>query len=109
MDDSLEYLQKSLDQKGYVRSGEAQKTRHDLKARWDKMMDPENPEDGEEGRQWREDYAKLKSEWTDFDKALRAHPLAPEALMASPVAQAWGEDTLRTWAAQVTEAKEAVR
>lgn len=45
----------------------------------------------------------------DFDKALRAHPLAPEALMASPAAQAWGEDTLRTWAAQVGEAKEGVK
>lgn len=43
----------------------------------------------------------------DFEKVLRTHPLPPEALMASPASQAWGEDTLRTWAAQVGEAKEA--
>lgn len=43
----------------------------------------------------------------DFDKALRSHPLAPEALMASPAAQAWGENTLRGWGAQVGEAQEA--
>ena len=72
MDDYLDYMQKCLDQKGYVRSDEASETREQLKARWDKMMDPENPEDGEEGRKWREDVGKLRAEWNDFYKALYA-------------------------------------
>lgn len=72
MDDVLEHMQKSLDEKGYVRSGEAKEKRQELQARWDQMMDPENPEDGEEGRKWREDVGKLKAEWNNFDQALQA-------------------------------------
>ena len=29
------------------------------------------PEDGEEGRKWREDVGKLKTEWQEFDQALQ--------------------------------------
>ncbi|KAI0826244.1 hypothetical protein BC629DRAFT_1578653 [Irpex lacteus] len=70
-DDVLDHLQKSLDEKGYVRSGESKEKRKELRERWNKMMDPEHPE-GEEGRKWQEDVGKLKAEWNEFDKALQA-------------------------------------
>ncbi|KAI0342498.1 hypothetical protein BDW22DRAFT_1407581 [Trametopsis cervina] len=70
-DDVLDHLQKCLDEKGYVRSGDSQEKREELQERWNKMMDPEHPE-GEEGRKWQEDVGKLKAEWSEFDKALQA-------------------------------------
>ncbi|KAI0089031.1 hypothetical protein BDY19DRAFT_1041796 [Irpex rosettiformis] len=70
-DDVLNYLQKSLDEKGYVRSGESQEKRQELRERWDRMMNPEDPE-GEEGRKWRENVDRLKSEWREFNQALQA-------------------------------------
>ena len=65
-DDALAHARRCLDERGYVRSDEAQQTRDDLKRRWDEMTDSES----EESKKWREDVGKLKAEWAEFNKAL---------------------------------------
>ncbi|KAI0701974.1 hypothetical protein BC835DRAFT_1322062 [Cytidiella melzeri] len=70
-DDVLDHVQKCLDEKGYVRSGESQEKRKQLSERWDKMMDPQDPA-GDEGRKWQEDVGRLKAQWSEFDQALQA-------------------------------------
>jgi hypothetical protein len=70
-DDVLDHMQKCLDEKGYVRSGESAEKRQDLNNRWEKMMDPQDPS-GEMGRKWQEDVGKLRAEWNEFEQALQA-------------------------------------
>lgn len=65
-DDTLDFLRRCLDEKGYVRSGEAQQKREELSSRWQEVTSAETPE----GQKWRDDYMKLKNEWKEFSTAL---------------------------------------
>ncbi|TCD68513.1 hypothetical protein EIP91_010569 [Steccherinum ochraceum] len=67
-DELLDHLRKSVDERGYVRSDEAQKTREDLKAKWKELYDAETPE----GQKWRDDIGKLQNEWAEWQKAFDA-------------------------------------
>lgn len=67
-DDLLSHLRRSIDQRGYVRSEEAQQQREELKARWKELHD----KDSEEGKKWRDDVHKLRHEAQEFQKALEA-------------------------------------
>ena len=67
MDETLDFLRRCVDEKGYVRSGEAQQKREELKQRWDEITSAETPE----GQKWREDYARLQQEWEEFNVALQ--------------------------------------
>ena len=67
-DGLLEHLRKSVDERGYVRSDEAKQRRHDLDAKWHEIHDADTPE----GKKWRDDWAKLKHEWREFQKAFDA-------------------------------------
>lgn len=69
-DDLLSHLRRSLEQRGYARSEEAQQQREDLKARWKEVYDA----DSEEGQKWRDDIGKLRHEIEDFQKALEGGP-----------------------------------
>ncbi|THH32403.1 hypothetical protein EUX98_g1751 [Antrodiella citrinella] len=64
-DELLDHLRKSVDERGYVRSDEAQQMRDDLKAKWRELHDA----DTEEGQKWRDDIGKLQAAWEDFMKA----------------------------------------
>ncbi|KAI0071485.1 hypothetical protein K474DRAFT_1668982 [Panus rudis PR-1116 ss-1] len=65
-DDLLAHLRRSVDERGYVRSEDAQKTREELKSRWKELYDA----DTEEGKKWRDDFGRLKNEALEFQKAL---------------------------------------
>ncbi|KAH8091062.1 hypothetical protein BXZ70DRAFT_994141 [Cristinia sonorae] len=64
-DDLLAHLRKSVDERGYVRSDDAQKKREDLKSTWKELYDA----DTAEGQKWRDDVGKLQKEWEEFQKA----------------------------------------
>lgn len=61
----LSHLRRSVDERGYVRSEEAQKTREDLKVKWKTLGDA----DTTEGQKWRDDWSKLNTQWEEFHKA----------------------------------------
>lgn len=65
-DDTIDFLRRCVDEKGYVRSEEAENKRQELKNRWQHITSAETPE----GQKWRDDYEKLKAEWKDFSVAL---------------------------------------
>ncbi|CAL1703049.1 unnamed protein product [Somion occarium] len=67
-DELLGHLRRSLDEPGYVRSDEAQKTRADLKTKFKSLYDADTPE----GQKWRDDWTKLKDEASEFQKVLDA-------------------------------------
>lgn len=66
MDDTLDHMRRCIDERGYVRSDEAQEKREELKSRWSEITSA----DTTEGQKWREDYERLKNEWKDFSVAL---------------------------------------
>ena len=65
-DDTLDFLRHCIDDKGYVRSGDADEKRKELKSRWHDITSA----DTAEGRKWRDDYEKLQGEWKEFSVAL---------------------------------------
>lgn len=65
-DDTLDFLRRCVDKKGYVRSGEAQKKQEELKAHWQEITSAETPE----GQKWRHDYDKVTTQWKEFSVAL---------------------------------------
>ena len=67
-DELLAHLQKSLDERGYGRSEESQRTLKDLKAKWKELYDANTPE----GQKWRQDIGSLKHEWKKFLQAFEA-------------------------------------
>ncbi|OCH86793.1 hypothetical protein OBBRIDRAFT_204740 [Obba rivulosa] len=60
------HLRKSLDERGYVRSEEAQKTRESLRREWQELLDA----DSDKGHKWKEDVAEFKKELDEFQKAI---------------------------------------
>lgn len=67
-DELLDYLRRSVDERGYVNSEEAAKTREDLKKRWKKLSNGDAPEH----KKWRDDFAKLSDEAAQFRDAFSA-------------------------------------
>jgi hypothetical protein len=65
-DETLDFLRRGVDEKGFVRSEDAQKKREELKQRWDELTSANTPE----GQKWREDYERLQKEWQEFSVAL---------------------------------------
>ncbi|TFK87277.1 hypothetical protein K466DRAFT_117691 [Polyporus arcularius HHB13444] len=65
-DEFIAHCRKSLDERGYVRSDEAQKKRNKLRDEWKELLD----KDSDKGRKWKEDVAKLKQEATEFQQAV---------------------------------------
>ena len=65
-DKFIAHLRKSLDERGYVRSEEAQKKCEELRSEWQELLD----EDSEKGRKWKEDVAALRREATEFQRAV---------------------------------------
>ncbi|GJE93419.1 hypothetical protein PsYK624_095780 [Phanerochaete sordida] len=66
MDDTLDHMRRCVDERDYVRSGEAQEKREELKTRWRDITSA----DTAEGQKWRDDYEKLKTQWKEFSVAL---------------------------------------
>lgn len=64
-DELLAHLRRSVDEQGYIRSDESKKTGEDIQAKWKTLCDA----DTSEGQKWRDDWAKLKTEWEEFMKA----------------------------------------
>ncbi|KZT63810.1 hypothetical protein DAEQUDRAFT_770247 [Daedalea quercina L-15889] len=65
-DRALTHARRCVDEQGYVRSEEAQKTSGDLRKEWKELAD----KDSEKGRKWKEDFGKLRSEAEDFETAM---------------------------------------
>ncbi|RDX47474.1 hypothetical protein OH76DRAFT_1484624 [Lentinus brumalis] len=65
-DEFIAHCCKSLDERDYVRSDEAQKKRYKLCDEWKQLVD----KDSDKGRKWKADVAKLKQEATEFQKAV---------------------------------------
>ncbi|EKM57069.1 uncharacterized protein PHACADRAFT_119248 [Phanerochaete carnosa HHB-10118-sp] len=66
MDDTLGFMRRCVDERGFVRSGEAQEARGQLKTRWRDITSADTPE----GQKWREDFKHLKNEGKEFSVAL---------------------------------------
>ncbi|EMD36643.1 hypothetical protein CERSUDRAFT_136886 [Gelatoporia subvermispora B] len=60
------HLRKSLDERGYVRSEEAQQTRENIRKEWKDLLDA----DSDTGRKWKEDIGAFKEELDVFQKAI---------------------------------------
>ncbi|KAI0795838.1 hypothetical protein C8Q75DRAFT_744066 [Abortiporus biennis] len=67
-DETLEHLRKSVDEGGYVRTDEAEERREELKTKWKELYEI----DTAEGQKWRVDSDLLKTQFTQFSKALDA-------------------------------------
>ncbi|KAI0684681.1 hypothetical protein C8T65DRAFT_748562 [Cerioporus squamosus] len=65
-DEFVAHCRKSLDERGYVRSDEAQKKRNKLRDEWKALLD----KDSDKGRKWKEDVGKLKQEAAEFQDAV---------------------------------------
>ena len=65
-DQFLAHLRRALDERGYVRSEEAQKRYNELRHEWRALLD----KDSEEGRKWKEDIKVLRREARAFQSAL---------------------------------------
>lgn len=65
-DNSLAHLRKSFDQRGYVRSEEAQKKRDELRQEWKELLS----QDSDKGQTWKEDVAALRREASEFQHAI---------------------------------------
>lgn len=90
-DDTLDFLRRCIDEKGFVRSGEADKKREELRSRWHDITSAETPE----GQKWRDDYEKLQTEWKEFNVAFEggedlARLRSAQAKFASDLESAFG-------------------
>ncbi|KAI0634640.1 hypothetical protein C8Q77DRAFT_771072 [Trametes polyzona] len=66
VDSFVAHLRKSLDERGYARSDDAQRTRERLRKEWRELLD----KDSDKGRKWKEDVAALKREASEFQTAI---------------------------------------
>ena len=62
----IDHCRRSLDERGYVRSDEAQKKREELRTEWSELLD----KDSDKGRKWKEDVGKLKEQAAEFQQAI---------------------------------------
>ena len=65
-DKLLAHLHTSLDEPGFVRSEAAEKQREALRNEWEELIS----EESEEGRKWSADFAALKREAAEFQRAI---------------------------------------
>lgn len=65
-DDFIAHLRKSLDERGYARSDEAQKKSKQLRKEWKQLLD----KDSDKGRKWKDDVESLKREASAFQNAI---------------------------------------
>lgn len=65
-DKLLAHLHKSLDEPGFVRSEEGEKQREELHKEWEELVS----EDSNKERKWSADFAALKREATEFQRAI---------------------------------------
>ena len=65
-DKLLAHLHMSLDEPGFVRSEKAEKEREDLRKEWEGLV----REESEGGRKWSADFAALKCEAAEFQRAI---------------------------------------
>ncbi|TBU21761.1 hypothetical protein BD311DRAFT_677580 [Dichomitus squalens] len=65
-DKFIAYLRKNLDERGYARSEESQKKREELRHEWKEL----SSKDSDKGRKWKEDFATLRREATEFQRAI---------------------------------------
>ncbi|RPD60459.1 hypothetical protein L226DRAFT_461468 [Lentinus tigrinus ALCF2SS1-7] len=65
-DEFIAHCRKSLDERGYARSDEAQQKSEKLRNEWKALLD----KDSDKGRKWKEDVGKLKQQASEFQKLI---------------------------------------